>query len=161
MRWGYGWELGPFEIWDAIGVREGLVAVQTTSEVAVPPSVQGMLDAGENRFRHGGLPPAGSDLQILKAARDRGRVVRHNAGVSLVDLEDGVLAVEFHSKMNTIGGDTVQMLQAGVKEAARTKTALPPPAPFSARRASPSLDLGQQIECVVAGLTGDRAEPAS
>ena len=43
--------------------------------------------------------------------------MRRNAGASLIDLGDGVLAVEFHSKMNAIGGDTIQMLQAGVKEA--------------------------------------------
>ena len=60
---------------------------------------------------------AAPDLQILKAARDRSRVVKRNAGASLVDLDDGVLAVEFHSKLNTIGGETVQMLHAGVKEA--------------------------------------------
>jgi 3-hydroxyacyl-CoA dehydrogenase len=125
MQWGYGWELGPFEIWDAIGVREVLAAVQATSDViSVPSSVKRVLDAGDNRFRRGVLPPAGPDLQILKAARERGRIVRHNAGASLVDLEDGVLAVEFHSKLNTIGGDTVQMLEAGVKEAARNFAAL-------------------------------------
>ena len=45
--------------------------------------------------------------------------MRKNAGASLVDLGDGVLCVEFHSKMNAIGGDTIEMLQAGVKEAAR------------------------------------------
>jgi 3-hydroxyacyl-CoA dehydrogenase len=45
--------------------------------------------------------------------------VKKNAGASLVDLGDGVLCVEFHSKMNAIGGDTIQMLQAGVKEAAK------------------------------------------
>ena len=125
MQWGYGWEQGPFEIWDAIGVREVLAAVQTASDApAVPQSVKEIVDAGRNRFRPGRLPPAGPDLLILRAARDRDRVVRHNAGASLVDLDDGVLAIEFHSKMNTIGGDTVEMLQAGVKEAARNFAAL-------------------------------------
>ena len=52
------------------------------------------------------------------------RVVRKNAGASLIDLGDGVLAVEFHSKMNAIGGDTIQMLHAGVKEASRNFAAL-------------------------------------
>ena len=64
------------------------------------------------------LPPAAPDLQILQGAQGSAdSVVQRNAGASLVDLGDGVLAVEFHSKMNAIGGDTVQMLQAGVKEA--------------------------------------------
>src|SRR5205823_10302737 len=62
--------------------------------------------------------------QILKAAKDRQRIVRRNPGASLIDLGDGVLAVEFHSKMNAIGGDTLQMLHAGVKEAAANFAAL-------------------------------------
>ena len=45
--------------------------------------------------------------------------MRKNAGASLVDLGDGVVAVEFHSKMNAIGGDTIQMLQEGVREASK------------------------------------------
>src|SRR5207302_7761786 len=95
-----------------------------TNLIDVPPSIQRILDAGGNRFRRDGVPPAAPDLQILKAAKDRSRVVRRNAGASLVDLDDGVLAVEFHSKMNTIGGDTVQMLHAGLKEAAANFVAL-------------------------------------
>ena len=109
MQWGFGWELGPFEILDAIGPHEAL-------EGAFPP--------GRTRIREDGVPPAGPDLLILKSAKDRQRVVRRNAGASLVDLGDGVLAVEFHSKMNAIGGDTVQMLNAGVKEAAQNFEAL-------------------------------------
>src|SRR5262249_55048180 len=49
---------------------------------------------------------------------------KRNAGASLIDLGDGVLAVDFHSKMNAIGGDTIQMLLAGVKEAAANFEAL-------------------------------------
>ena len=70
------------------------------------------------------MPPAAPDLQILRSAKDRQRVVQKNAGASLVDLGDGVLALEFHSKMNAIGGDTIQMMHAGVKEAAANFAAL-------------------------------------
>jgi len=121
MRWGFGWELGPFELWDAIGIRNVLDASRPGT---VPPLVAGVLDSGHDSFRPGLVPPAAPDLQILKSAKDRGRVVSRNAGASLVDLGDGVLAVEFHSKLNTIGGDTVQMLNAGVKEAAASFSAL-------------------------------------
>jgi 3-hydroxyacyl-CoA dehydrogenase len=92
MRWGFGWELGPFELLDAIRGPKGGAARE--------------------------VPPAGPDLLLLKSAKDRNRVVKKNAGASLVDLGDGVLCVEFHSKMNAIGGDTIQMLHAGLKEAA-------------------------------------------
>jgi 3-hydroxyacyl-CoA dehydrogenase len=114
-------ELGPFEIWDAIGVRE---VVDAVGEADLPPLVADILGSGRNRFRDGALPPAAEGLQILKAAKDRQRVVSRNAGASLVDLGDGVLAVEFHSKMNAIGGDTIQMLHAGVKEATANFSAL-------------------------------------
>jgi 3-hydroxyacyl-CoA dehydrogenase len=116
MQWGFGWELGPFETWDAIGVREVLEATGTREKPA--------LLGSRERFRDDGVPPAGPDLQILRAAKDRQRVVRRNAGASLIDLGDGVLALEFHSKMNAIGGDTIQMLLAGVKEASANFTAL-------------------------------------
>ena len=98
MRWGFGWELGPFEILDAIGTGP--------------------------RVRDGLVPPAAPGLQLLRSARDRSAIVKSNPGASLVDLGDGVLCVEFHSKMNAIGADTVQMLQAGVREAAKNFTAL-------------------------------------
>jgi 3-hydroxyacyl-CoA dehydrogenase len=124
MRWGFGWELGPFEIWDAIGVRDVLGAIDATTAEDAPPLVADLLKAGRNRFRDGSLPPAAPGLQLLKSARDRKHVVKSNAGASLVDLNDGVLAVEFHSKMNTVGGDTIQMLEAGVKEASANFAAL-------------------------------------
>jgi 3-hydroxyacyl-CoA dehydrogenase len=124
MRWGFGWELGPFEIWDTIGVREVLAAINATAAGNPPPLVTDLLKAGRNRFRDGSLPPAAPGLQLLKSARDRKQVVKSNAGASLIDLNDGVLAVEFHSKMNTVGGDTIQMLEAGVKEASANFAAL-------------------------------------
>jgi 3-hydroxyacyl-CoA dehydrogenase len=96
MRWGFGWELGPFEIMKALGLRAG------AAEAA----------------------PYEPRLTLLRTARDRSAVVKSNPGASLVDLGDGVLCVEFHSKMNAIGADTVQMLQAGVREAAKSFQAL-------------------------------------
>jgi 3-hydroxyacyl-CoA dehydrogenase len=122
MRWGFGWELGPFETWDAIGVRDVLEAVADPGPI--PPLVDEVRRGGRNRFRVDGLPPAGPGLQILKAASDREQIVRRNPGASLIDLGDGVLAVEFHSKMNAIGGDTIEMLHAGVTEAGANFQAL-------------------------------------
>ena len=124
MRWGYGWELGPFEVWDAIGVE----AVLEACTVKEPPQLVRDLRASEpegsqdtasaaKRFRPGLVPPAGPDLQVLRRAKGQRPAVRKNAGASLVDLGDGVLAVEFHSKMNSIGADTVEILRLGVAEA--------------------------------------------
>ena len=126
MQWGFGWELGPFELFDAIGVREVLNAwrAHVPGGDDVPPLVREVLDDGRNRFRETPVPPAAPGLQILRAAKERSAVIRRNAGASLVDLGDGVVCVEFHSKMNAIGGDTLEMLQAGVAEAERNFAAL-------------------------------------
>ncbi len=113
MRWGFGWEIGPFEIWDAIGVD---TVLETCAAPDTPPLIL-QMKARDRRFRDGSLLPAEPGLQILTQARTAGAIVRHNTGASLVDIGDGVLAVEFHSKMNTIGGDTIEMLKAGVAEA--------------------------------------------
>jgi 3-hydroxyacyl-CoA dehydrogenase len=123
MRWGFGWDLGPFETWDAIGLQVVLDACGVTDP---PPLVRAALPAGAFRAKGGwqSVPPADSGVQILRTAKERTSVVRQNAGASLVDLGDGVLAVEFHSKMNAIGGDTIQMLAAGVKEATANFRAL-------------------------------------
>jgi 3-hydroxyacyl-CoA dehydrogenase len=138
MQWGFGWELGPFETIDAIGIREFLDTLGFKNEGIAPDSAAApgpergevpallaeALAAGRNRLRDGHVPPAAPDLQILRSAKDRSRVVKRNPGASLIDLGDGVLALEFHSKMNAIGADTVAMIHAGVKEAAANFAAL-------------------------------------
>jgi 3-hydroxyacyl-CoA dehydrogenase len=126
MRWGFGWDLGPFELIDVIGVKDVLAAAEGSHamEGGVPALMASLLEGGLARFREGMVKPASTDLQILRTAKEQNRVIKKNSGASLVDLGDGVIAVEFHSKMNAIGGDTVAMLQAGVKEAAKSGQAL-------------------------------------
>jgi 3-hydroxyacyl-CoA dehydrogenase len=124
MRWGFGWELGPFETMDAIGVATVVEACGITDP---PPLIQEAVARGafrpdgttpqQDSRRYRRVAPAGGAKQVLRLAREQARVVKKNAGASLVDLGDGVLCVEFHSKMNAIGGDTIQMLQSGVREA--------------------------------------------
>jgi 3-hydroxyacyl-CoA dehydrogenase len=109
MRWGFGWELGPFETAAALGTA-GVNSQLPTSNSQLTPNLQ--------------LPTPNLQLPTPNLRAADGRVVRKNAGASLVDLGDGVLGVEFHSKMNAIGGDTIQMLQAGVKEASQNFAAL-------------------------------------
>jgi 3-hydroxyacyl-CoA dehydrogenase len=130
VRWGFGWELGPFEAWDAIGVEESVARMKEEGRT-VPANVQKLLDAGAKSFykKHDGqhfyfdfaaeqyLPlsdPAGTI--ILKSVKDRTGVIKKNSGASLIDIGDGVACLEFHSKMNAIGGDTLQMLKASLAE---------------------------------------------
>jgi 3-hydroxyacyl-CoA dehydrogenase len=125
LQWGFGWELGPFELVDAIGIDAVVAAWRETGATdALPALLAEAQSAGRNSIRTGPLPSPGVDLQILKSARERERIVKRNAGASLVDLGDGVLCLEFHSKMNAIGGDTIQMVHAGVTEAEKNFAAL-------------------------------------
>jgi 3-hydroxyacyl-CoA dehydrogenase len=122
MQWGFGWDLGPFELADAIGAQQVIEAAKQADPDVLRDGVPALLQ--KPRVREGRVPPAASDLQILRSAKERSRVVKRNPGASLIDLGDGVLCVEFHSKMNAIGGDTVQMLQIGVREASQNFAAL-------------------------------------
>jgi len=129
MRWGFAWELGPFEVWDAIGVARMAEALGREGK-QVPPAVNDVLVSPKKSFyetEKGGAryfdlgakamkdvaEPGG--IIILKSLKERTGVVQSNAGASLIDLGDGVLCCEFHSKMNSIGGDIGAMIHAGVK----------------------------------------------
>jgi len=116
MKWGFGWELGPFEIAEALGLDGISVGASSVGASSVGASSVGAPFQGA----HTAYP----DLTILAEAKARNRIVKKNAGASLIDIGDGVVALEFHSKMNAIGGDTMQMIRAGVKEAAANFAAL-------------------------------------
>jgi 3-hydroxyacyl-CoA dehydrogenase len=129
MRWGFAWELGPFEVWDAIGVGRMAEALGREGK-QIPPVVNDVLaspkksfyetEKGSTRYFDIGAKamkpvPEPAGIIILKSLKDRSGVVQTNAGASLIDLGDGVLCCEFHSKMNSIGGDIGAMIHAGVK----------------------------------------------
>ncbi len=116
MRWGFGWEAGPFETLRAIGVD----AVMEALGPDATPEARTLLATAAGT----GATPVPSRSTLLSTARTAGRVVRKNPGASLVDLGDGVLCLEFHSKMNAIGGDTIEMLRLAVKEASANFAAL-------------------------------------
>jgi 3-hydroxyacyl-CoA dehydrogenase len=130
MRWGFNWEFGPFEVWDAIGVEKSVAKLKEEGR-AVPANVQRLLDSGAKTFykQENGqrfyfdfasakyvplADPPGTI--ILKSLKDRTGVIKKNSGASMIDLGDGVACVEFHSKMNSIGGDTLEMLRFAIAE---------------------------------------------
>jgi 3-hydroxyacyl-CoA dehydrogenase len=128
MRWGFAWELGPFEIWGAAGVERMAQALERAGK-RIPPLVTKVLASPEKSFyetergvnRYFDLASAAFEpveapagIIILKSLKDRTPVVAGNAGASLIDLGDGVVCCEFHSKMNAIGGDIVAMIHAGI-----------------------------------------------
>ena len=130
MRWGFNWELGVFETWDAIGVEKSVVRMKEEGQ-PIPGNVQKLLEAGAKSFykKHDGqqfyfdfateqyLPLADQPgVIVLKSVKHRTGVIKKNSGASLIDIGDGVACLEFHSKMNAIGGDTLQMLKFALGE---------------------------------------------
>src|SRR3990170_141597 len=128
IKWGFNWGLGPFETWDAIGVAESVARMRQEGKT-IPENVEKMLAGGATSFyrRRDGvlefydfagrayLPaPVSPDIIFLPALADRNRVVKGNQGATLYDLGDGVLGLEFHTKMNAIDGDIVAMMNEGV-----------------------------------------------
>ncbi len=129
LRWGFAWELGPFEIIDAIGVKAFAGQVQKEGR-ALPAVIEKVLASGRKGFYESEKgtttvfdigtgaakkveEPKG--VIILKSLKDAGREVERNSGASLIDLGDGVVCCEFHAKMNAIGADLIAMLHKGLK----------------------------------------------
>ena len=129
MRWGFGWELGPFEVMDAIGVKAFATQLQKEGK-AVPPVIEKALASGRKGFYESEKgattvfdvcvgrtkrveEPRG--VIVLKSLKEAGREIERNSGASLTDLGDGVVCCEFHAKMNAIGADLITMMQKGLK----------------------------------------------
>ncbi len=117
MRWGFSHEMGPFELWDALGVRATAEAMKrygidvpswVLGRAAVPAAVIGRLARSLESSPSETLDECGRDA--------RSPAVRDNKGASLVDIGDGVLCLEFHTKMNTLDDDVRSMIVQSVEE---------------------------------------------
>ena len=128
MKWGFGWQQGPFEIWDAIGVEKSTKRMKDEGGV-VPAFAQSLLDKGYESFykevdgeRHffdgeDYKPVPVNEKEIdLKRYKKKHGVIKKNSGASLIDLGDGVALLEFHSQSNAIGLDILQMINFAVDE---------------------------------------------
>lgn len=129
-RWGFLWELGPFETWDALGVRRAAVRLRGEG-AALPAWVQAMLDAGIESFyqRENGRTvgcydparrtyrplPADENVISIAELKANGGEIQRNDGASLLDLRDGVLLLEFHSKANALDDDIFNLAQRGLE----------------------------------------------
>ncbi|ARI76659.1 3-hydroxyacyl-CoA dehydrogenase/enoyl-CoA hydratase family protein [Halobacillus mangrovi] len=126
MRWGFGWELGPFEVWDAIGVHKSVERMKEEGD-QVPSWVEHMLEQGftsfykqengnvyfyhDGEYKEQSFNPKNINLKRLKEQKE---VIKKNSGASLVDLGDGVAGLEFHSQSNAIGLDIIQMVNFAI-----------------------------------------------
>jgi 3-hydroxyacyl-CoA dehydrogenase len=130
IKWGFGWEIGVFEAWDAIGVERSVERMRAEGQ-AIPASVEKMLSSGATSFyknENGNRSyydlvageykpvPDRPGVMVLKSVKERTGVIKSNPGASLIDIGDGVACLEFHSKMNSLGGDTVQMMNFALDE---------------------------------------------
>jgi 3-hydroxyacyl-CoA dehydrogenase len=123
MEWGFVHQTGPFRTWDLLGVRETVERMETL-EIEIAPWVREMLEAGNEDFYkkedgrelaynpvEGGYEPVREDPKSISLARlrDEGRELARNDSASILDLGDGVLCLEFHSRGNSIDAAVVEM----------------------------------------------------
>src|SRR6185436_8151264 len=140
LRWGFGWERGPFETWDALGVKETADRMEAAG-YNVPGWVREQIAAqGEGtRFyrkdapgklaqlgQRGGFTSIPTDPRALSldAIRAAGGEVERNGSASILDLGDGIFCLEFHSKMNALDQDIFAMMTKAVDRAERDGVAL-------------------------------------
>ncbi len=132
MRLGFNWKLGPFELWDAAGV-EATVARMKKEDRPVAANVEQLLAGGKKSWylddpktasgrvyfdlRTAKYEPvkASTGVWSVEVVKKSNGVVKKNSGASLVDLGDGVGCIEFHSKMNSLGGDIVGLISQTLK----------------------------------------------
>ncbi|MDR0267427.1 3-hydroxyacyl-CoA dehydrogenase/enoyl-CoA hydratase family protein [Paenibacillus sp.] len=130
MKWGFSWEIGPFEAWDAIGLQRSVERMEAEG-LTVPAWVKDWIAAGNTSFykqEEGKLYSfhVGSseykevefapEVINLRSLKERNKVIKGNSGASLIDLGDDVTCLEFHSPNNAIGGDILSMITQSLDE---------------------------------------------
>jgi 3-hydroxyacyl-CoA dehydrogenase len=124
MRWGFNFELGPFETWDAIGLKESVEKMERDG-LEVPEKIRAMIAAGRSAFYrtdNGTVSfydfaaedyrelNVSHNIISLKALKGAGKVIRDLPSATLVDLGDGVACLEFHTKMNALNAEILDFM---------------------------------------------------
>jgi 3-hydroxyacyl-CoA dehydrogenase len=130
MKWGFNWELGPYETWDLIGVEKSVARMRSEGE-QIPAFVEELLRSGKHTFyeQQAGNAPAfytfsgvyknqetRSEKISLCNLKEQGKLIKKNSGASLIDIGDGIACLEFHSTKQAIGADVTQMIDYAVTE---------------------------------------------
>lgn len=124
MKWGFNWDLGMFEGWDAIGPLKSIERMKAEGR-KLPGWINTFVEKGQGQFyieqdgqkkywdfkaeTYQPLPENPNLISLAKIKQDKSRILGHNESSSLLDLGDGVLLLEFHSKLNAIDPDLVAM----------------------------------------------------
>ena len=124
MKWGYNFEMGPFEMWDAYGVQDAVDRIEKDG-FEVPTHVKTMLEKGAPAFYklENGIQyyydftdnaykavPVSKNMVSIAAAKGNAKTVLENNSASLVDIGDDVFCIEFHTKMNAINAEIVDSI---------------------------------------------------
>ncbi|MFC7442565.1 3-hydroxyacyl-CoA dehydrogenase/enoyl-CoA hydratase family protein [Laceyella putida] len=129
MKWGFNWDLGPFEAWDAIGLVKSVERMKEEGET-IPDWVEAWIAAGHTHFYQvkEGKPYAfqiggqwgeveeHEKVVSLARLKEQGKVIKSNRGASLIDIGDDIACLEFHSPKQAIGADIISMINTAVKE---------------------------------------------
>ncbi|THE14198.1 3-hydroxyacyl-CoA dehydrogenase/enoyl-CoA hydratase family protein [Bacillus timonensis] len=131
MKWGFGWQLGPFEMWDAIGLENSVKKMEAEGS-QIPAWIQEMLAKGNTTFykRENGAVSYYQNGEYkackvnpknihIKTLKETNGVIKKNSGASLIDLGDDVALLEFTSPNNAIGFDIIQMINYSIEEVAK------------------------------------------
>ncbi len=128
MKWGFNFEMGPFETWDAIGLSKSVDRMKADG-LTVPENIDNMLAAGHTTFyktengqrqfydfSSASYQPVRMSANIISLAdrKTTGHTVQSNEHASLIDLGDGVFCLEFHSKMNSLNQNIIQAIHDGI-----------------------------------------------
>jgi len=124
MKWGYNFEMGPFELWDAYGVKEAVERIEKEG-LDIPGHVKELLEKGNSCFYklENGIKyyydfasasykevPVSKNMVSIAAAKGNNKTVMENNSASLVDIGDDVFCIEFHTKMNAINEEIVDSI---------------------------------------------------
>ncbi len=123
MKWGFNWDMGPFEIWDSIGVKESVKRMEEEGK-NIPEWIREFLDSGKESFYRKEKSKKfyfyypEKDYKLLYVSpyyislidlKEEGKVIKENPESSLIDLGDGVVCLEFHTRANVIGPGIAEM----------------------------------------------------
>ncbi|MHA0043446.1 3-hydroxyacyl-CoA dehydrogenase NAD-binding domain-containing protein [Deinococcus sp. PEB2-63] len=119
LKWGFGWEQGPFETMDTLGVQTVIANLEAEGRT-LPPLLAAMKASGRDAFYQGDeiVTPDGQPTPyqapyfiLTDLKKDATKIVKKRAGASVIDLGDGVLLAEWHAKMNALGEDQLRTVQ--------------------------------------------------
>ena len=129
MKWGFNWELGPFEIWDAIGLEKSVARMKEEGD-QIPEFVINLLENDRKSFyeeketkrfyfsKSGTAEEIAKKEEIISLAelKKQNKVIKSNSGASLIDMGNDVALLEFHSPNNAIASDIITMINQSVEE---------------------------------------------